>query len=360
MPRSSPPTMMGRPRRPDRARSAPSSDRPRPAALPCRAAGREAPLPPPFRSSPRLARSRPPARLLVALLSLLLAAPALATAAKEGPAGSLPRLISLNPSLTAILVRLGAESALVGVDDYSAQVVPEVAGLPRVGGLFDPSLEAVVALDPDRVLLVAGVDQEGHAARLRRAGVEVDVYANERLWQVFENIDRLGALVGREVRAETRIREIRAMQAAVSVATAERPRPTAIAVVDRSPLYLVGRGTFLDEMLEAVGAENLVRGLAPGYPRGSVEWLIAARPELVLDMTPGASSARSFWGRWPSLPAVANDRVLAVEASRVSMPGPDLDDAIRELAILVHGEAIAAEIDAALASAATPAGERAR
>ena len=51
---------------------------------------------------------------------------------------------------------------------------------------------------------------------------------------------------------------------------------------------------------------------------------------------------------------------LAVEASRVSMPGPDLDDAIRELAILVHGEAIAAEIDAALSSAATQAGERAR
>ena len=232
--------------------------------------------------------------MLVALLSLVLAGPSLATAAKEGPAGSLPRLISLNPSLTAILVRLGAESALVGVDDYSAQVVPEVAGLPRVGGLFDPSLEAVVALDPDRVLLVAGVDQEGHAARLRRAGVEVDVYANERLWQVFENIDRLGALVGREVRAETRIREIRAMQAAVSVATVERPRPTTIAVVDRSPLYLVGRGTFLDEMLEAVGAENLVRSLAPGYPRGSVEWLIAARPELVLDMTPGASAALSL------------------------------------------------------------------
>jgi hypothetical protein len=44
----------------------------------------------------------------------------------------------------------------------------------------------------------------------------------------------------------------------------------------------------------------------------------------------------------------------------VSMPGPDLDDAIRELAILVHGEAIAAEIDAALSSARTPVGERAR
>ncbi len=283
-------------------------------------------------------------------IAILLVAPS-ARAEDGDPPAVAPRLISLNPSLTAIIVRLGAASALVGVDDYSARVVPEVATLPRVGGLFDPSLESVVALDPDRVLLVAGVDQEGHAARLDRAGVEVEVYPNERLGEVFENIDRLGRSLGREPQAAARIREIRAMQAAVSVATADRPRPTTVAVVDRSPLYLVGGRTFLDEMLEAVGAENLGRTLAPGYPRGSIEWLIAARPELVLDMTPGASEARTFWGRWPSLPAVANDRVVTAPASRVSMPGPDLDDALRTLAILVHGESIAEEIEAALPAA---------
>lgn len=266
-------------------------------------------------------------------------------------AASFPRLISLNPSLTAIIVRLGAAEALVGVDDYSARVVPEAAGLPRVGGLFDPSLESVVALAPDRVLVVAGVDQEGHAERIARVGVSVDVFQNERLGEVLGNIERLGRLLGREHAAEQRIHEIRVMQRAVSVATAGRQRPTTIAVVDRSPLYLVGEGTFLDEMLEAVGATNLVRRLAPGYPRGSIEWLIAARPELILDMTPGASEARAFWGRWPSLPAVSNDRVVTVDASRVSLPGPDLDAAIRELAIVVHGAEIAGPIDAALPAA---------
>lgn len=310
---------------------------------------------------PRTALRPNGSRLHVLVLATLLAlcslgAPA-AGAAREDGTAPLPRLISLNPSLTAIIVRLGAASSLVGVDDYSARVVPEVADLPRVGGLFDPSLEAVVALDPDRVLLVAGVDQEGHAARLTRAGVAVDVYQNERLGQVFENIDRLGRLLGRETEAAERIAEIRAVQAAVESATASRSRPTAIAVVDRSPLYLVGQGTFLDEMLAAVGAQNLGRSLAPGYPRGSIEWLIAARPQLVLDMTPGASAAQVFWSRWPSLPAVANDRVVTVEASRVSMPGPDLDTAIRELAILVHGAGIASAIDAALTEASTAASD---
>ena len=301
---------------------------------------------------PRIVRSLLRVLLGVGLCSFLALGPvAGAIGETRGAGGPTPRLISLNPSLTSMIVRLGAASALVGVDDYSAEVVPEVADLPRVGGLFDPSLEAVVALGPERVLLVAGVDQEGHAAQLERAGVAVDVFQNETLSQVFENIERLGALLGRETAAADRIHEIRAVRTAVSRATAERARPTTIVVVDRSPLYLVGKGTFLDEMLEAVGARNLVRGLGAGYPRGSIEWLVAARPELILDMTPGASDARAFWGRWASLPAVAQDRIVSVEAGRISLPGPDLDDSLRALALLVHGDAIAPAIEAALPEA---------
>ena len=101
------------------------------------------------------------------------------------------RLVSLNPSLTAIVVRLGAADALVGIDDYSARVVPELADRPRVGGLFDPSLEAVMALSPDRVLLVAGLEQEAHGAALRRLGLVVEIFENERYEQVLANVDRL-------------------------------------------------------------------------------------------------------------------------------------------------------------------------
>jgi iron complex transport system substrate-binding protein len=274
-------------------------------------------------------------------------APTLASADASARA-SMPRLISLNPSLTAIAFRLGAGEAIIGVDDYSARVVPEAADRPRVGGLFDPSLEAVVALQPDRVLIVAGVDQQTHAERLERLGLEVDIYQNERLDQVLENIERLGRLLDREREAAARIEEILETRRAVAMATRGRVRPKTVAIVDRSPLYLVGAETFLDELLAAVGAENLGRGLAAGYPRGSIEWLIAARPELLIDMTPGSEEAAAFWSRWPSLPAVAAGRAITVEASRVSMPGPDLDLALRELARVVHGVAIDVAIDGLL------------
>ncbi|MFK7897911.1 MAG: ABC transporter substrate-binding protein [Myxococcota bacterium] len=259
-------------------------------------------------------------------------------------------MISLNPSLTAIVVSLGRAETLVGIDDYSARVVPDLGDRPQVGGLFDPSLEAVVALRPDRVLVVAGVDQQTHADRLERLGLEVEVYQNERLDQVLENIERLGRLLDRQDAAAQRIAAIRNTRVAVERATYERDAPGAVAVVDRSPLYLVGGDTFLDEMLAAVGARNLGAMLATGYPRSTTEWLIDARPELLLDMTPGAEGAAEFWARWPSLPAVQSGRALTVEASRMSMPGPNLDDSLRALAVLVHGEAIGAAIDAEYAA----------
>jgi iron complex transport system substrate-binding protein len=275
-------------------------------------------------------------------------------AAAALPAGSHSprRLISLNPSLTAIVLRLGEGERLVGVDDYSARLLEEVADRPRVGGLFDPSLESVVALRPDRVLLVAGVDQQSQADALEALGIGVEIFRNERLEEVLENVERLGHLLGREREAADRIEAILAMQRAVAEARASRSRPATVAVLDRAPLYVVGGETFLDQMLEAVGARNLARALGPGYPRGSIEWLVAAGPELLLDMTPGSVGAdpgADFWSRWPSLPAVRDARVVNVEASRMSMPGPDLDLAMRDLAIAVHGEAIAAAIDAALA-----------
>jgi iron complex transport system substrate-binding protein len=257
------------------------------------------------------------------------------------------RLISLNPSLTAIILKLGAADSLIAVDDYSAQLFPEeTAELPRVGGLFNPNLESIVALRPDEVLLVAGVDQQTHGERIARAGVETEVFENERLDQVLENIDRLGRMLGKEKAAEQRIRAIRVTRAAVTSVASKWPSPATVAVLDRSPFYVVGGETFLDEMLEAVGAKNLGRQLGKGYPRGSVEWLIAAAPVLLIDMTPDEDNGMAYWKRWPSLPAVVSGRVLTLEASRISLPGAEIDRALVELAAAVHGPSIASEIEA--------------
>ena len=144
---------------------------------------------------------RPGTRIVLLLLTWLLVFPA---NAEDGA----KRIVSLNPSLSAILLALDAGDLLVGVDEFSAQALPEVAHLPRVGGLFNPSLEAVVALQPDRVIAVPSVEQRDFRDRLEGLGIAVSLFENISFEQVMDNIERLGVLARREVRAQRRVAEI--------------------------------------------------------------------------------------------------------------------------------------------------------
>lgn len=266
----------------------------------------------------------------------------------RGAAGeaALPRIVSINPSLTAILLALGAGDALVGVDDFSAVQQPAVADLPRVGGLFNPSLEAVAALEPDAVVVVPSVEQRDFVARLREMDVRVVVLENIELEQVLSNIDVLGALVGRPDRAAARIEAIERTRAVARALTAGRHRPRTLMVLQRDPVFAVGRGGFLDELLAVAGAHNLGAELGGPYPQVAVEWLIDAGPEVLIDMSEDAGDPLAYWSRWPAIPAVASRRVIHLDPQVVSLPGPYLDRAIRQLVAALHGPALAAELAA--------------
>jgi iron complex transport system substrate-binding protein len=277
-------------------------------------------------------------RVRAPILALFLASSWLATSAAADPAR---RVVSLNPSLTSILVALGAGDTLVGVDDFSARQQPAVSSLPRVGGLYDPSLESVVALRPDLVVLVPSAQQRDFRAQLAAAGIEVLAIDPTHFDEVLASIELLGRRVGRSQAAEERVERIRGARSAVERAAQGRPRPRTVLVLQRDPLYVVGGGNFIDEMLRAAGAENLAAGLGDPYPRAGIEWLLASAPELILDASDDPQPAADYWARWASLPAVRSGRVVAVDANLVTLPGAQLGDALRALsrAILASNSA---------------------
>jgi iron complex transport system substrate-binding protein len=246
------------------------------------------------------------------------------------------RVVSMNPSFTRILVAIGARDALVGVDDFSARAEPSVATLPRVGGLYSPSLEAVVALRPDLVVLLPTVEQRGFQERLAELSLPVLALDPVSFDEVLASIRTLGARVGRSTEAAARIAAIERARDAVRRAVAGRPPLRAVLVLQREPLFVVGRGSFLDDMLALAGAQNLGAELGETWPRASTEWLVAAAPDAILDSDADPLPARSFWSRWPSLPAVAKGRVVAVDAGQITLPGPDLDRALVALARALH------------------------
>jgi iron complex transport system substrate-binding protein len=269
----------------------------------------------------------------VALAGLSLARPAAGGSAPErAEAPPAPRIVSINPSLTAILLALGARDALVGVDDYSARQNPELAELPRVGGLHDTSLEAIVALAPDLVVFVPSLEQRDVRERLAALGVVHLALDPTSFDDVLEAIETLGRRTRREDAARERVAAIRAARDRMLRERAGRPRLRGVLVLTRDPLYVVGGGSFIDEMLAIVGVENLGSELAGTYPRASLEWLVAARPELIVDAGGDPEAARSFWARWPSLPAVRDGRVVSIPEGVATLPGPWLDRGLETLA----------------------------
>ena len=265
-----------------------------------------------------------------ALAGLLALAAVLAGAADPPAAPPDPRrIVSLNPSLTAMLVAVGAQDRLAGVDDFSARSQPAVAGVPTVGGFFNPSLEAVVAVRPDLVVLVPSAEQRGFRRQLEELGIAVEAYDPVSFEDVLATIEKLGARVGHGEPARARVVAIRDAKKSVEERAAARKRRRAVLVLQRDPLYVVGRGTFVAEMMAAAGAENVGNEFAEPWPGVTQEWLLAAAPDVILDASAGAAAdAPKYWARWPSLPAVKQGRVVAVPDGVVTLPGPWLDNAL--------------------------------
>ncbi len=285
-------------------------------------------------------------RATVLLASLCMASLGLPGAARADEAPALARrVISMNPSLTAMLMAVGAADRLVGVDEFSARQLAAVAALPRVGGLYNPSLEAVAALRPDLVVLVPSFEQRGFRTRLEELGIPVLAFDPVGFEEVLETIEVLGERVGRGEAARGRADAIRRTRQVVRERVGERPRLGSVLVLQRDPLFVAGRGSFLDEMLADAGARNLAARFADPYPRVSEEWLVAAAPDVILDAAPGAERADAFWSRWPSLPAVSAGRVVAVPADPATLPGPWLDRALLTLARALHGPLLFADLE---------------
>lgn len=276
--------------------------------------------------------------------SIALTGPSAAREERE-PTGSAPprRVVSMNPSLTRMLVGLGALESLVGVDAYSATTEPAVAALPRVGGLFNPSLEAVVALQPDLVVVVPSLQQRDFRARLRELGVEVLELPNITLDEVLQSIETLGERVGRPEAARQRVAAIRSVWEEISQRASCGPRRSAVLVIQRDPLYVAGGGSYLNAMLEAAGLDNAAAQYPEAYPRVAVEWLIAMAPRIIIDSAEDPISASEYWSRWPSIPAVAEGRVVEVPEGFVTLPGPYLDRSLRTLVAAVEGTASASD-----------------
>ena len=262
------------------------------------------------------------------------------------------RIISLVPSITAMLSAIGAGSQLVGIGSFDELPAEHGVELARVGGLLDPDMERIFTLRPDLVALYAS--QTDLRRQLDRAGIPVLIYAHGGLPEVSETIRNLGARTGHSAQAETIADRMETGLSDIRERVAGRPRPRTLLVFGREPLtlrniYASGGIGFLHDMLDAAGGENIFEDVrSENVAQVSSEAILASAPEVIIEFRyrgtlgeDAVENERAVWRRLSTLPAVRRGRIHFITGNRFIVPGPGVIEATEELARMLHPDAFA-------------------
>ncbi|HKU61214.1 MAG TPA: helical backbone metal receptor [Gemmatimonadales bacterium] len=240
------------------------------------------------------------------------------------------RVVSLIPATTELLFAIGAGADLVGRStwcDYPAAA----ARVPDLGDGINPNVEAILATRPDLVVLYNSAQHAAVAARLRGLGIPTLRINTDRLADVGRVGHLLGRLTGRTRAADSLSAVFDTALAAATVSAPERHRPTVLLLVWEQPPMTIGRGSFLNELVERAGGANLFADIAASAGPVSIEAVAARDPDFIFTTTDGpVSFARR--PEWQVVRAVREHRFLRVTGSEFNRPGPRSPAAIRELA----------------------------
>jgi iron complex transport system substrate-binding protein len=242
------------------------------------------------------------------------------------------RIVSLMPSATEVVAALGATSSLVGVDEYS-EYPESVQTLPKVGDFLRPNLEQIVNLHPTLVIVD---DIHGQTAgALHDQGLSTVGCSMHALPDVKRALEVVGARIGKTDRAKELIAELdRELDAAAAARPARHPK--VLAVIDRENgglgnLVVAGPGSYLDELLAVVGGDNVLAASGIRYPKISVEEVLRAQPEVIIDLSFGGKNKPSDWYS-VDVPAVKNKKVFAMTQPYLRGPSPRVKEALADLA----------------------------
>lgn len=238
------------------------------------------------------------------------------------------RIVTLMPALAESVCALGACDRLVGTDRF-ANWPESVKALPKLGGMDDVSLEALLRLKPDLVLL-------GRSARLlpRLVALGIPVMALEPInqAQVQHSLQRLALVLGLSDPDRQAALVWQQVQTQLAQARAVMPPPAKGASVyfeAGSGGYAAGETSFIGELITALGLRNVVPAHLGPFPQLSPEWMLRSQPDLIMMGEPSLDPLQRRPG-WSQLVAVQQNRVCQFSAQQGDVlvrPGPRLGEA---------------------------------
>ncbi|TBU94578.1 cobalamin-binding protein [Stutzerimonas kirkiae] len=237
------------------------------------------------------------------------------------------RVISLAPSLSEIVLELDAAGQLVGMFDGGDRPAA-LADVPSVGRIGQLEMETLLALEPTLVLLWPDSVSQAQLRQLRQFGVEILVARPDSLERLAQELELIGARLGRADKGQALARRLRERVAQLRQLHArERPWRVFYQIWDK-PLYTVGGRQIISEAIAVCGGRNVFEDLPVAAPQVSVEAVLARDPEVILA---GSDAQLDGWKAWPRLAAVREGRLLQVPDKGLERPSFQMLGAIERL-----------------------------
>lgn len=265
--------------------------------------------------------------------------------------GQPQRIVSTVPSVTELLYALGLGDRVVGVTRF-CRFPPEAQKKTKIGDYINPNIEAIAALKPD--LVIVQTNPARLAERLGTLHLHVLEVNQESIAALYNSIREVGDATGVPARAAQLINSIRNRLEEIRARAAPLRRTRVMFVVGRSPnrldgLIVVGKASYLSDVIQIAGGENVFQDAMAAYPAVSLEEVIARNPEVIIDMgdmsdTVAVSeehkrSVIALWQRLPVITAVKQHHVFAVASDIYVMPGPRVVNAAQSFLEMFHPEA---------------------
>ncbi len=274
--------------------------------------------------------------------------------------GSPRRIVSLTPVGTEMLYALGPGENIIAVTEF-CDYPAEARRKEQIGGFAGFNLEALLARKTD--LLVLSDIHEQFLPQVRAIGIPSVLLRQKRVEDIFTGLSVLGAACGAEERASGIIASIRDQMEDVRRKASSLPsRPRVLLSVSRdlaekrlTSVYIAGRNTFYDELIEMAGGQNASREEGILYPRISLEGVLKIAPEIIFDLVGDKAFYHSVgpvdletlfdpaylkagWKKSADVPATREDRIFIFDGTVFLRPGPRVASILRAFAEKIHPE----------------------
>ena len=252
--------------------------------------------------------------------------------AKKGENKKYNRIVVLDPATVEMIYMLGAEDKIVGVANLErSKVWPEekVAKLESVGTFIKPSLERIITLKPDLVIMSALTDDNLNNG-LKSNNIEAKRIQANSIEEIFTNFMEVAKMLGKENEANKIIAEKKAkLEEIKKIATGNKK---GLFVMSASPLMVFGNDNLPNDIMKLLNIKNIAENQKGRNPIVTPEFIIKENPDIIITLLPNPSQIVATNPQLKNVNAIKNSKFIVVNSSQILRGSPRTIDQIEEIA----------------------------